>query len=132
VLEGHGGSHSSERDSTGALTWHSVHPGFKVQNNEPVAVYAVTGGVVGPDGERLAHPQTPSIIRAESEFVFGSMAGFQIPPFWLPPFAGDVDPHQLVPYFVQLTDASERRWEGVIDFRDVVPRLAFKRMSKRA
>jgi hypothetical protein len=130
-VESAGGTHSSERDETsGELTWHSVRPGFTVRNNEPVAVYAVAGGVIGPQGQRLAHPQQPSIVRAEDEFTFGSTDGFQIPPSWLPPFAGDVNPHQALPYFVPLTDSHRRRWEGVIDFGGEVPRVQFKRASK--
>lgn len=78
-LESLGGTHSSERDeASGGLTWHSVRPSFAICNDEPVAVYAVTGGIIGWDDQRIRHPQQPSIVRAESEFAFGSTDAFQI------------------------------------------------------
>jgi hypothetical protein len=132
-LESLGGTHSSERDeASGGLTWHSVRPSFAICNDEPVAVYAVTGGIVGPDDQRIRHPQQPSIVRAESEFAFGSTDAFQIPTNWLPPFAADLNPHQAVRYFVELTDSNRRRWEGVIDFGEEVRRLRFRRVRKRS
>ena len=83
---------------------------------------------LGPAGERIVH-QRPSILRAESEFPFASTDSFQIPPSWLAGFAGD-NPHVAVPYFVELTDAEQRKWEGTIDFRNEVPRLQFRRVKR--
>lgn len=131
-LESAGGSHSQQRDeATGEITWVNVHPGFTVHNNERVSVCAVTAGVVNPADatERVAHPQKVSVLKAETPITFGSMGGFQIPSEWLAGFAGP-DPHQGVPYFVELIDSHDRKWRGVIDFREEAPRLRFRRVGR--
>jgi len=122
---------SHERDeATGEVTWTSVRPGFTVRNDEPVSVYAVTGGIVNPRGdERIEHPNRVPVLKAETQAEFGSTESFQIPSNWLEGIAVGYE-HQGVPYFVTLTDASGRSWDGVIDFRETVPRLQFRRIKR--
>lgn len=129
-LESSGGMHSSEKDAaTGEITWNFVRPSFNVRNDEPVSVYAVTAGIVDPaSGDRIAHPTRIPVLKAETQGDFGSTDAFQIPPGWLAGFANH-NPHQGVPYYVELTDSGNRKWEGIIDFREVVPRMRFRRVK---
>jgi hypothetical protein len=126
-LEGWGGQSSHQRDEvTKEITWTDVRPGFVVRNDEPVSVYAVTAGIVNPNGDdRITHPQRVAVLKAETSVSFESTEAFKIPPTWLAGVAANE--HQAVPYFVTLTDADERKWDGVIDFREVAPRLRFRR-----
>lgn len=130
-LESAGGTHSQERDeATKEITWINVKPGFTVRNNEPVSLYAVTAGVVDPAGEaQIAHPQQVPVLKAETPVQFGSTDSFQIPSDWLAGFAG-ADPHRGVPYFVEVMDSRDRRWRGIIDFREEAPRLRFRRVRR--
>jgi hypothetical protein len=130
-LDGAGGSYSQERDeTTKKITWIGVSPSFIVRNNEPVSVYAVTAGVAEPGGEgRVAHPQRVPVLKAETAFTFERSDSLKIPSEWLADYVG-ADPHSGVPYFVELLDARQRRWEGIIDFRDEAPRLKFRRLRR--
>jgi hypothetical protein len=131
-LESSGGSHSQQRDQdTGMITYSAVHPSFTIRNIDPVPVYAVTAGVVNPANAagRVAHPQKVQVMKAETPFAFLSTDSFQVPPDWLAGFAG-ADPHQGVPYFVELIDSHDRKWRGIIDFREEAPRLCFQRLRR--
>jgi hypothetical protein len=129
-LESSGGVSSHQRDeATGEVTWEYVRPSFTVRNDEPVAVYALTGGIVNPAGdERIEHPQRVPILKAETQIDFGSTESFQIPQSWLAGFAG-TNEHRAVPYFVAFTDVNDRRWDGVIDYREITPRLRLRRVK---
>ena len=112
----------------GEITWVDVRPGFVVRNNEPVAVYAVTGGIANPtSGARIEHPWRVPVLKAETQAEFSSTEGFEIPSSWLAGYAGGNE-HQAVPYFVTFTDANDRKWDGVIDFRETIPRLRLRRI----
>jgi hypothetical protein len=129
-LESSGGLSSHQRDeATGEITWTEVQPSLTVRNNEPVSVYAVTVGIVNPGGdERIEYPGCPiSVLKAETHLDLGYTQSFQIPSSWLAGVAGGNE-HKAVPYFVTLTDAKDRRWDGVVDFRETVPRLRFRRV----
>jgi hypothetical protein len=131
-LESAGGSYSQQRDeATKTITYSAVRPSFTVRNIDPVPVYAVTAGVVNPGNaaDRVAHPQRAPVLKAETHALFGSADSFQIPPDWLAGFTG-ADPHQGVPYFVELIDSRDRRWRGIIDFREEAPRMRFQRVKK--
>jgi hypothetical protein len=130
-IEGMGGTHSQKRDEeTREITWVDVRPAFRVVNNEPVSVYAVSAGVVDPvSGERSPHPQRVQVLKGESGFTFAGSNAFQIPSDWLAGFTGP-DPLMGVPYYVELTDSRDRKWRGVIDFREEAPRFRFRRVGK--
>jgi hypothetical protein len=129
-MEGWGGSSSHERDEvTKEITWTDVRPAFTVRNDEPVSVYDLTAGIVNPGGDdRIAHPQQVAVLKAETSLAFGTTETFKIPPTWLAGVAANE--HQAVPYFVTLTDANRRRWDGVIDFRETAPRLRLRRVKR--
>jgi hypothetical protein len=128
-LESSGGSYSHERDpATGEITWVNVCPGFSLLNNEPTTVYDVTAGIIDPaSGDRIAHPQRLPHIKAETPFGFGSADVFQIPSDWLAGYTGE-EPFQQVLYYVRVTDANERKWEGTFDPREPVACLRFRRV----
>jgi hypothetical protein len=131
-LENSGGQSSHERDeATGEITWTNVRPTITIRNNEPVAVYAVSVGVVNPArDERIEYPGCPiPIVKAETHLDLGSTEGFKIPSDWLAGVAPGNE-HKGVPYFVTLTDANNREWDGVIDFRETIPRLQFRRVKR--
>jgi hypothetical protein len=129
-LESSGGQSSHQRDeTTGEITWTDVRPAMTVRNNEPVSVYAVTVGIVNPAGdERIEYPGCPiPVLKAETPLNLGTTEQFKTPPNWLAGIAPGNE-HQGVPYFVTLTDANDRKWDGVIDFRETIPRLRLRRM----
>jgi hypothetical protein len=129
-LQGAGGQSSHQRDeATGEITWTDVRPSITIRNNEPVAVYAVTVGIVNPAGdERIDYPGCPiPVLKAETQLDLGSTEQFKTPSNWLAGVAPGNE-HQGAPYFVTLTDANDRKWDGVIDFRETIPRLRLRRI----